>query len=348
MGAGACAQACAQAAPVKEHGPIFGDDAASDATTDTGGSDDGGPEAGDDATSDDGGGDATIDSPAESGSGEAGSDASADSSAGGDGGSDAGAHDAASGGDASDAASDAGANDAASGGDASDAGSAADASDSGTSDASDGGSAPPDAGDAGGFVAPTCDGVIGAGEYGDATHQDASGTGQTWYMTWDDKNLYVAIAGATVSEGNVLYVAPNPGDGGTGSTSGQPYDNTDITALPFAADLVVYAKDGYDDAQVVSNGTWGSPVASAIQVCTDKSSTREEVIPWSLLGGRPAAFGWLGYVAANPNNNPQGYIYAQMPTDDPGGAPANNLTYTKYFAVPDATPGVDAPFADEQ
>jgi len=325
------AGACAQSAPVKEHGPIYGDDAASDATADTGGGNDGGgPEAGDDATSDDGGGgsDAAGDSPAETGPGDAASDASA----GGDGGSDAGA------------------NDAAGGGDASDAGSAADASDSGTSDASDGGSAPPDAGDGGGFVAPTCDGVIGAGEYGDATHQDGpTATGQTWYLTWNDTNLYVAIAGATVTEGNVIYLAPNPGDGGTGLTSGQPYDNTDITALPFAADLVVYGKDGYDDAQVVSNGAWGSPTASAIQVCTNGTTkTREEVIPWSLLGGRPASFGWLGYVAANRNNNAQGYIYGQMPTDDPGGAPANNLTYTRYFAVPDATPGVDAPFAHEQ
>jgi len=199
----------------------------------------------------------------------------------------------------------------------------------------------------GGFVAPTCDGVIGAGEYGSiANEQTNTSTGQVWYMTWDATNLYVAIDQANVTEGSVLYVALSPGDGGSGGlTSGYAYDGTDITGLPFSASLVVYGKSTYNEARVVTAGAWGAANTTAIKVCTGTSSaTREEVIPWSLVGGLPGSFGWLGYVAAA--GHVQGFIYGQMPADDPGGGPANAETYTKYYAVPNVT--VRTPFADEQ
>lgn len=206
-----------------------------------------------------------------------------------------------------------------------------------------------EAGGDGGFVAPKCDGVIGAGEYGSiANEQTNTSTGQVWYMTWDATNLYVAIDQANVTEGNVLYLALNPGDAGSGGlTSGYAYDGTDITGLPFSAALVVYGKSTYNEARVVTGGAWGAANTTTVKVCTGTSSaTREEVIPWSLVGGLPGSFGWLGYMAAA--GHAQGLIYGQMPADDPGGRPANAETYTKYFAVPNATPGVDTPFADEQ
>jgi hypothetical protein len=213
-----------------------------------------------------------------------------------------------------------------------------------------GSDAPPaETGGEGGFVAPTCDGTISPGEYGTiANEQTNTGTGQIWYMTWDSTNLYVAIDKATVTEGGVLYVALSPGDAGSGGlTSGYAYDGTDITSLPFAASLVVYAKSTYNEARVVTGGVWGAANTTTVKVCAGTSSvTREEVIPWSLVGGLPGSFGWLGYLAAA--NNPQGYIYGQMPADDPGGGPANAETYTRYYAVPNATPGVDTPFADEK
>ncbi len=208
-------------------------------------------------------------------------------------------------------------------------------------------------GDAG-FVAPTCDGTIGTGEYGSVAYEQASSNGQVWYVTWDATNLYVAVTGANVGEANVIYVAANPGDGGTGLTSGYLYDNTDVTTLPFAADLVVYAKgpsgsQQYTEARVVAGGAWGAKNTTAVQICTGTSTTvREEVIPWSLIGGLPAAFGWTAYLAANPSSNPGGYIYGQMPVDDPGGGDAGAESFTRYYAIPNATPGVDTPFANEQ
>lgn len=223
--------------------------------------------------------------------------------------------------------------------------------DAGSEAGSDAGTDAPSGADAsdGGFVAPTCDGVIGIGEYGGVANEQASTNGQVWYMTWDATNLYIAISSANVSEGDVVYVAVAPGSdaGPAGLTAGQAYDGTNITTLPFAASLVTYAHQGYAEARTPTGGVWGTPSTGAVQVCVNASTNdREEVIPWSLIGGRPASFGWFGYLAAAGNAN--GYIYGQMPVDDPGGGPANAETYTKYYAVPNATLGGDTPFADEQ
>ena len=207
-----------------------------------------------------------------------------------------------------------------------------------------------EAGSDAGFVAPTCDGVIGAGEYGGVANEQTSSNGQIWYMTWDATNLYVAISSATVAEADILYLAVNPGDAGTGLTAGYLYDNTDVTKLPFAAGLVVYAKQGYHEVRTAGASAWGAANTGMVQFCTTSATAtvREEVIPWSLIGGLPGAFGWTGYFAAAPGSNPSGFIYGQMPIDDPAGADAGGESFTRYYAVPNATPGVDKPFADEQ
>ena len=207
--------------------------------------------------------------------------------------------------------------------------------------------APPDAIS---IVAPVCDGVIGANEYGGAGNQAASSTGQTWLMTWDDTNLYVAIESANIDEGSILYLAVAPGGSGApsgGVTSGLLYDSTDVTTLPFAAQLAVYAHDGYTEGRTASAGAWSSPNTTAVLLCDNGTTqVREEVIPWSLLGGRPAAFGWTGYLAANGNSNPSGYIYGEMPTGNPGGGPANNDTFAQYYEVASSVTDVSTPFAD--
>ena len=201
-----------------------------------------------------------------------------------------------------------------------------------------------------GFVPPVCDGVIGASEYGGVGNEQTSSNGQIWYMTWDATNLYLAISSATVAEADILYVAVNPGDGGAGLTAGYPYDNTDVTRLPFAGGLVVYAKQGYHEYRTAGATAWGAASTGTVQFCTTGAAptVREEVIPWSLIGGLPGAFGWTGYLAAAPASNLSGFIYGQMPIDDPGGADAGGESFTRYYAVPNATPGVDKPFADEQ
>ena len=199
--------------------------------------------------------------------------------------------------------------------------------------------------DAGTVAPPVCDGVIGPNEYGGAGNQAASSSGQTWLMTWDDTNLYIAIEGANIDEGDILYFATSS----AGTSSGELYDSTKVTTLPFAASLAVYAHDGYTEARPVTAGAWGAPDTTDVRLCDSASmQVREEVIPWSLFGGKPSAFGWTGYVAANGNTNPSGYIYGQMPTGNPSGAPANNATFTQYYEETSTATGVATPFADLQ
>lgn len=58
---------------------------------------------------------------------------------------------------------------------------------------------------------PTIDGVINpSDEYGSNNQLNAGRTAQTWYMTWDSANLYVAITNANLSEGAVIYIGANP------------------------------------------------------------------------------------------------------------------------------------------
>ncbi|HEY3817194.1 MAG TPA: hypothetical protein VGL81_08490 [Polyangiaceae bacterium] len=206
-----------------------------------------------------------------------------------------------------------------------------------------GADAEPDAkADAPSFVAPSCDGVIGPNEYGGAGNQAASSSGQTWLMTWDDTNVYLAIEGANVLEGDILYFATS----GAGISSGELYDSTNVTALPFDAQLVAYAHDGYTEARVFTAGGWGAPDTTSVKLCDSAAmQVREEVIPWSLLGGKPASFGWTGYVAANGNTNVNGYIYGQMPTGNPSGAPANNDTFTQYYEESSTAAAPSTPFA---
>lgn len=207
----------------------------------------------------------------------------------------------------------------------------------------------PDATSSGG--APVADGVISANEYGvhtDGQNMQSSAT-STWYMTWDDTNLYVGITGSDVTEGVVLYLDTNPmvpptsGTNGEGSLVGQDYDSTYPTSLPFRADFVAYIKSTYNEARLADGlNAWLSPTTSVITQ-VGSGTTREIVVPWSTIhiGGRPTAFSWLGYVTSAT-----GYVYGQMPTLNPGGTIGENATFTNFYAVADATPKTGTkPFA---
>lgn len=207
------------------------------------------------------------------------------------------------------------------------------------------------------FASPTINGTISPGEYG--THIDgynqqsnAGGTGQIWYMTWDNTNLYVAIANANVSEAAVLYIDAanfNPETGGTnatGSTTGFNYDNTDFAALPFRATFVAYVKDGYREyRRADGNGGWSSATASFGSYASGSGNTREMSIPWSAItgGGRPASFAWFGYLASSG-----GYVYGQVPfgNGNNGGTIGTAATYPQYYIVRDTSDGASGPSAE--
>jgi hypothetical protein len=210
--------------------------------------------------------------------------------------------------------------------DASDAEAATDAG-ADTKDASDA------AADAGGSAwhTPTCDGVISTGEYGTSSNQTTSGT-QTWYVTWNATNLYVALDNATLTEANVVYV----GFSGGGLTTGQIYDSTGGT-LPFAADGVVYAKSGYQESRTGSAdaGAWSAASTSTVTFCS-AGTTREEVIPWTALGGAgiPSGFRLLAYATSS-----SGFVYGQIPTTNPAGNIGTTATFAHDFHVASTSNG---------
>ena len=182
--------------------------------------------------------------------------------------------------------------------------------------------------EAGAFVPPTCDGVIGATEYGPAADNTTSSGAQQWSITWDDENLYLGVSNAAVAEGIVLYLDAKAG----GSTTGQVYDSQAPGTLPFAADLLAYVKSNYDDHRLASvAGVWGPNVtAPEITMCVAAgvSNVREVKVPWSIVGGRPASFSFLAYVTSQ-----SGTVYGELPLGNPNGAIGTSQPFTKYFSV---------------
>ena len=216
-----------------------------------------------------------------------------------------------------------------------------DASDGGITDAADASDSASEAGDSGStFVPPTCDGVIGTNEYGGSSYQTTSGS-QTWYMTWDATNLYVALDTATLTEASILYV----GYSGFGLTTAQVYDNTGGT-LPFQADAVVYAKTGYQETRIgsVDAGTsWGAANTSSITFC-GSGTTRELVLPWTALhtGSLPNGFQLLAYATSSG-----GFVYGQIPTSNPAGNIGTDAGFGHFYAVGPIDGGA-LPFANVQ
>ncbi|MGC8958390.1 MAG: hypothetical protein ACP5OO_01210 [Chloroflexia bacterium] len=188
------------------------------------------------------------------------------------------------------------------------------------------------------FNTPTVDGTISPGEYGDHTdgqNRQTSG-GQVWYMTWDDDNLYVGIAGANIYEGAILYLDRNPlapingGSNADGTIVGFNYDGTNFAALQFRADIVLYAKNGYREYRLANGANgWSGPTTGWGSYADDGgTNTREFALPWSALGGRPASFAWFGYLTSSG-----GYVYGPVPVENPGGTIGTAARYTRYYIV---------------
>ena len=208
------------------------------------------------------------------------------------------------------------------------------------------------------WTTPTIDGLIGSGEYGSNNSlSNAGNTGQTWYMTWDASNLYVAIVNANVSEGAVVYVAANPQNppsccsNADGSVTGFNYDGTNFSSLPFRAKFVTYFKNGYREYRNSDgNGGWTVQTPNYGQYADNASNTntREVAIPWSAItsgGGLPSSFVFFGYLTSSG-----GYIYGQAPTDNSiGGTAGTSISATQYFAITSTSNGASTPpFSNEQ
>jgi hypothetical protein len=184
-------------------------------------------------------------------------------------------------------------------------------------------------------------GTIASNEYGTHTNgnnQQSSATG-TWYMTSDASNLYLGISGANTTQGAIIYLdkAPvvpvNGGSNSDGTLVGNNYDGSSFANLPFRADLVVYFKDGYQEYRTAngSNG-WSNATSSGMTYSSSGGNVREIAIPWSVIGGRPTAYNWFGYVAYSG-----GGAYASVPTENPGSGGGltigTSARWDRYYTV---------------
>jgi trimeric autotransporter adhesin len=200
------------------------------------------------------------------------------------------------------------------------------------------------------FATPNPDGTVNANEYGNHTNgvnRQVSG-GQNWYMTWDNTNLYIAVEAANNAEALVLYLDANPqldprgGTDANGNLTGQAYDNTNFSGLPFRADLVLYVKNGYSERRT-ANGTGGWSTATTPGVTAGfNAANREFSLPWSSVGGRPAAFNWFGYITSA-----SGFIFGEMPAANPSGSLGTTINnFNTYYSVLDTNNGTStAPFS---
>ena len=204
------------------------------------------------------------------------------------------------------------------------------------------------------FNTPVIDGVISANEYGvhvEGQNQKDSLTGQTWYMTWDNTNLYVAVTNANLAEGAVIAIDRNPvspPNGGTdadGTLNALNYDSTAIGTYPFRADFRAYFKDGYRDYNTANGANgWNFGASGFGNYASGAGNVRELAIPWSAItgGGRPASFLFLGYLSSGG-----GFIYGQIPTGNGGGNSPGN--YSRYYAVVNTENGTSTkPFSLDQ
>jgi len=193
------------------------------------------------------------------------------------------------------------------------------------------------------FTTPTVNGTIGASEYG--THTDGSnqGTnGQTWYMTWNNTNLYIALSSSTTSEALVLYMDYNPigtvngGSNSDGSLVGFNYDGAQFSVLPFRADFVLYAKNGYYEFRQAngSNG-WTAQTTTGVTY-SENAGVVEISIPWATLTGtsRPASFNWFGYKTSG-----SGFVYSDLPSALPSATVGLSATAQYYYTVSSTADG---------
>jgi hypothetical protein len=192
---------------------------------------------------------------------------------------------------------------------------------------------------------PTINGIFdGAGIYPNSLLSD----GRTWYVTWDNTNLYVFVQGAGGGNRVLMYFDTNPSTpvngGATGSVAGINYSNTNLITLPFSAEAFVALETGYRQLNTSFTGTsFSGPInvtSNPDWAFAESGGNFEARIPWNQINnglGRPAAFNWFGYIT---DNNAGGNYFARVPLANPAGVlgttlpnATNTAGYERYFKI---------------
>jgi len=83
------------------------------------------------------------------------------------------------------------------------------------------------------------------------------------------------------------------------------------------------------------------------QYASGAGNVREVAIPWNAInqgGGLPTHLVFFGYLTSGG-----GYVYGQVPNDNPGQFIGTSAAYTQYYNVSNTGDGTSTPpFSDEQ
>ncbi|GCD77397.1 hypothetical protein JCM31826_08790 [Thermaurantimonas aggregans] len=197
---------------------------------------------------------------------------------------------------------------------------------------------------------PNRDGSISTGEYGDHTNgRNAWSDGtRTWYMTWDNTNLYLAVNsnGNATDDEFVIYIDTDPqtpvngGSNSNGSLAGINFDGVEYTRLPFRANFLAYIRNGYHQHRTHNgSGGWNSNVDNSTDIVKTTSGNLQEIaINWSLMGGRPSSFNFIIYL-----NGGTAYGGTSITGASADGGTASDLTGRQYFSIESTGDGSSTP-----
>lgn len=189
--------------------------------------------------------------------------------------------------------------------------------------------------------APIRNGSIASGEYGDHTiGKNAWNDGaRTWYMTWDNTNLYIAVSsnGNASSDEMAIFIdtdpqtTPNTGNGVLGGFG--EFDGNNYGRLPFRAQFVAFVRNDYHQTRTNADNTnWnGANNNSGSLLKTNSGNLQEIQIEWDHItnnNGRPAAFNFFFYLnGTNPYGGLSNYGSDNDFTNN------QNLTGRQFFNV---------------
>ena len=158
------------------------------------------------------------------------------------------------------------------------------------------------------------------------TNEDLSGNSATWYISWDNTNLYIGRVGGNNGEPQIIYVQADY-SGASYTNTPTSYDNftpsfsglSGTAGINFAA----YLKSDYDEYRTWGGSSWsGANTSLSPQYQTVSLAANLEVtIAWSKItasNGTPDNFRVVFY--QTNGNSGSIFAYGESPSGNPDGS----------------------------
>jgi len=156
------------------------------------------------------------------------------------------------------------------------------------------------------------------------TNEDLPGNSTTWYVSWDNTNLYVGRVGGNNSEPQLIYIQADY-SGASYTNTPTSYDNftPSFSGLSGTAGInyAAYLKSDYDEYRTYS-GSWSSANTGLSPQYQTVSSTAnlEVTMAWNDItasNGKPDNFRVVFY--QTNGNSGSIYAYGESPAGNPDG-----------------------------